>query len=167
LAQDHACHFPSQCWNGAATVDGVNLARDLVNEPPNVLHPEEFARRCEALRQLGAEVEVLDKARLEAIGMRTLLAVNQGSVLEPRVVIMWGPMPNNAWSTSISSNPRRNRVLCSIRIDNDWQRESYRLPDFASNKSRKAGLPFSSHPFPTSSLHETRRRSARARIGIR
>jgi leucyl aminopeptidase len=72
----------------AATVDGVNLARDLVNEPPNVLHPEEFARRCEALRQLGAEVEVLDKARLEAIGMRTLLAVNQGSVREPRVVIM-------------------------------------------------------------------------------
>ncbi len=72
----------------AATVDGVNFARDLVNEPPNVLYPEEFARRCEALRQLGVEVEILDKARLEAIGMRTLLAVNQGSVREPRVVIM-------------------------------------------------------------------------------
>jgi leucyl aminopeptidase len=72
----------------AATVDGVNLARDLVNEPPNVLFPEEFARRCESLRSLGVEVEVLDKLRLEAIGMRTLLAVNQGSVREPRVVIM-------------------------------------------------------------------------------
>ncbi|SEE42832.1 leucyl aminopeptidase [Rhizobiales bacterium GAS188] len=72
----------------AAMVDGVNLARDLVNEPPNVLFPEEFARRCEALRALGVEVEVLDKARLEAIGMRTLLAVNQGSVREPRVVVM-------------------------------------------------------------------------------
>ena len=72
----------------AATVDGVNLARDLVNEPANVLFPEEFARRCEALRQLGVEVEALDKARLEAIGMRTLLAVNQGSIREPRVVIM-------------------------------------------------------------------------------
>jgi leucyl aminopeptidase len=71
-----------------ATVEGVNLARDLVNEPANVLYPEEFARRCETLRQLGVEVEILDKARLEAIGMRTLLAVNQGSVREPRVVIM-------------------------------------------------------------------------------
>jgi leucyl aminopeptidase len=71
-----------------ATADGVALARDLVNEPPNVLYPEEFARRCEALRELGVEVEVLDKARLEAVGMRTLLAVNQGSVREPRVVIM-------------------------------------------------------------------------------
>ncbi|MBV8183409.1 MAG: leucyl aminopeptidase, partial [Hyphomicrobiales bacterium] len=69
-------------------VDSVNLARDLVNEPANVLFPEEFARRCEALRALGVEVEVLDKSRLEAIGMRTLLAVNQGSIREPRVVIM-------------------------------------------------------------------------------
>ena len=81
----------------AATVDGVNLARDLVNEPANVLFPEEFARRCEGLRALGVEVEVLDKARLEAIGMRTLLAVNQGSVREPRVVIMrWNGAPGDS-----------------------------------------------------------------------
>jgi leucyl aminopeptidase len=80
-----------------ATVDGVNLARDLVNEPPNVLFPEEFARRCEGLRSLGVEVEVLDKPRLEAIGMRTLLAVNQGSVREPRVVIMrWNGAPDSS-----------------------------------------------------------------------
>jgi leucyl aminopeptidase len=72
----------------SAIVSGVNLARDLVNEPPNILSPEEFARRCESLRTLGVDVEVLDKARLETIGMRTLLAVNQGSVREPRVVIM-------------------------------------------------------------------------------
>ncbi|MBV9433856.1 MAG: leucyl aminopeptidase [Hyphomicrobiales bacterium] len=81
---------PNGAENGAitATVEGVNFARDLVNEPANVLYPEEFARRCEALRELGVEVEILDKARLEAIGMRTLLAVNQGSIREPRVVIM-------------------------------------------------------------------------------
>jgi leucyl aminopeptidase len=81
---------PNGAENSAITarVEGVNLARDLTNEPANVLYPEEFARRCEALRQLGVEVEILDKARLEAIGMRTLLAVNQGSVREPRVVIM-------------------------------------------------------------------------------
>ncbi|MFI5011661.1 MAG: leucyl aminopeptidase [Hyphomicrobiales bacterium] len=72
----------------SAIVSGVNLARDLTNEPPNVLYPAEFARRCEALRELGVDVEVLDKARLESVGMRTLLAVNQGSAREPRVVIM-------------------------------------------------------------------------------
>ncbi len=79
---------PTALTASAAAADGVTLARDLVNEPPNVLFPEEFARRCEGLAALGVEVEVLDKARLETIGMRTLLAVNQGSVREPRVVIM-------------------------------------------------------------------------------
>jgi leucyl aminopeptidase len=79
-----------------ATAAGVNLARDLVNEPANVLYPEEFARRCEKMRDLGVEVEVLDKAALETIGMRTLLGVNQGSVREPRVVIMrWNGAPGN------------------------------------------------------------------------
>lgn len=41
-------------------VDGVIIARDLVNEPPNVLFPEEFARRAAQLRKLGVKVEVLD-----------------------------------------------------------------------------------------------------------
>jgi leucyl aminopeptidase len=64
------------------------LARDLVNEPPNVLYPEEFARRAEALTKLGVEVEVLDARKLEKIGMRALLGVGQGSRKESRVVIM-------------------------------------------------------------------------------
>lgn len=72
----------------AAVADGVNLARDLVNEPPNVLFPEEFARRAQALEKLGVDVEVLEKKKLEKLGMRALLGVNQGSVREPRVVIM-------------------------------------------------------------------------------
>ncbi len=68
--------------------DSVILARDLVNEPPNVLFPEEFANRASALSKLGVEIEVLDLARLREIGMGALLAVAQGSVREPRVVIM-------------------------------------------------------------------------------
>ncbi|MFO1148684.1 MAG: leucyl aminopeptidase [Alsobacter sp.] len=68
--------------------DGVVLARELVNEPPNVLYPEEFARRAEALTKLGVEVEVLDARKLEKIGMRALLGVGQGSRKESRVVLM-------------------------------------------------------------------------------
>ena len=37
-------------------VDGVIMARDLVNEPPNVLYPEEFARRAEAVAKRSASV---------------------------------------------------------------------------------------------------------------
>ncbi|WP_454915400.1 leucyl aminopeptidase [Xanthobacter sediminis] len=69
--------------------DGVLLARDLVNEPANVLDPPEFARRAqEHLGSVGVEVEVLGDAELHAIGMGALLGVGQGSIKESRVVVM-------------------------------------------------------------------------------
>ena len=71
-----------------AIARGVVLARDLVNEPANMLGPVEFAARCEALRDVGAEVEILDAEQLEDIGMHALLAVAQGSARPARVAIM-------------------------------------------------------------------------------
>ncbi|VIO73537.1 leucyl aminopeptidase [Bradyrhizobium ivorense] len=70
------------------TVDGVNLARELVNEPPNVLYPEEFARRASQLRKLGVSVEVLDVKAMTKLGMGALLGVAQGSARPGRTVIM-------------------------------------------------------------------------------
>ena len=72
----------------AAVADGVLLARDLVNEPANVLYPEEFARRTTSLKKLGVAVEVLDVAAMKKLGMNTLLGVGQGSAHESRCVIM-------------------------------------------------------------------------------
>jgi leucyl aminopeptidase len=72
----------------AAVANGVVLARDLVNEPANVLYPEEFARRAEGLKRLGVVVEVLDIAAMKKLGMNALLGVGQGSVRESRLVIM-------------------------------------------------------------------------------
>jgi len=69
-------------------VDGVIMARDLVNEPPNVLYPEEFARRATQLRKLGVTVEVLDVKAMQKFGMGALLGVAQGSVRPGRTVIM-------------------------------------------------------------------------------
>jgi leucyl aminopeptidase len=71
-----------------AAADGVDLARELVNEPPNVLNPVEFAQRATELSGLGVEVEILDEARLTKIGMRALLAVGQGSTNRSRVAVM-------------------------------------------------------------------------------
>ncbi len=70
------------------TADGVVLARDLINEPANVLYPEEFARRATALKKLGVAVEVLDEAAMKKLGMNALLAVGQGSEHDSRMVIM-------------------------------------------------------------------------------
>ncbi len=67
---------------------GVVWARDLINEPANVLYPEEFARRTGALRKLGVTVEVLDERAMKRLGMFSLLGVGQGSVRDSRVVIM-------------------------------------------------------------------------------
>jgi leucyl aminopeptidase len=68
--------------------EGVRIARDLVNEPPNVLGPEEFAKRAEELTKLGVEVEILDEKAMRKLGMRALLAVGQGSERESRMVVM-------------------------------------------------------------------------------
>jgi leucyl aminopeptidase len=68
--------------------DGALLARDLVNEPPNILYPAEFARRASALRKLGVAVEILDPNAMKRLGMRALLGVAQGSAHECRLVVM-------------------------------------------------------------------------------
>jgi leucyl aminopeptidase len=69
-------------------VDGVNMARELVNEPPNVLYPEEFARRAAQLRKLGVDVQILDVNAMKKLGMGALLGVAQGSARPGRTVIM-------------------------------------------------------------------------------
>jgi leucyl aminopeptidase len=71
-----------------ASAEGVVLARDLINEPANVLYPGEFARRASALSRLGVTVEVLDVPAMKKLGMGALLGVGQGSAHESRLVIM-------------------------------------------------------------------------------
>jgi leucyl aminopeptidase len=71
-----------------AVANGVDFARDLVNEPANVLFPEEFADRALTLKKLGVAVEVLDVAAMQKLGMNALLGVARGSEHEPRFVIM-------------------------------------------------------------------------------
>jgi leucyl aminopeptidase len=68
--------------------DGVIMARDLINEPANVLYPEEFARRAGALKKVGVAIDVLDVPAMKRLGMNALLGVGQGSRKDSRVVIM-------------------------------------------------------------------------------
>ena len=70
-----------------ALADGVNLARELVIEPPNVLYPEAFADRARKLEKLGVEIDILGEKELKKLGFGALLGVSQGSARPPRVVI--------------------------------------------------------------------------------
>jgi leucyl aminopeptidase len=87
-----ACANPTgveKTWTRATGIaDGVILARDLVNEPANILYPGEFARRAAALRKLDVQVEVLDMPAIRKLGMGALIGVGQGSAHEPKVVVM-------------------------------------------------------------------------------
>ncbi len=71
-----------------AVADGVNLARELVNLPPNVLGPVEFADKAKELTKLGVEVEILTEKDMKKLGMGALLGVAQGSVKPPRIAVM-------------------------------------------------------------------------------
>jgi leucyl aminopeptidase len=72
----------------SAIAGGVFLARDVVNEPPNVLSPAEFADRAKKLSAAGVKVQVLGVAEMKKLGMGALLGVGQGSVRESQLVVM-------------------------------------------------------------------------------
>jgi leucyl aminopeptidase len=80
-----------------AVADGVFLTRELVSEPPNILHPVEFAERCRGLERLGIEVEVMGLKELKRLGFGAMIGVAQGSQHEPRLVVMqWKGAPRGA-----------------------------------------------------------------------
>jgi leucyl aminopeptidase len=69
--------------------EGVSLTRELVSEPPNIIYPETFVERAQAaLSGLGLDVEVLDGKAMKKLGMGALLGVAQGSIREPRLLVM-------------------------------------------------------------------------------
>jgi leucyl aminopeptidase len=60
-------------------VEGINFTKDLVSEPGNILHPDEYVRRIKKLSSIGLKVTIFDKKKLKQIGMNALLGVGQGS----------------------------------------------------------------------------------------
>jgi leucyl aminopeptidase len=79
----------SQIRAGEIVGESVNLARHMVNQPPNLMYPQTFAHRAnEVANDAGFSVEVWDKDRLEQERCGALLAVARGSIREPRLLIL-------------------------------------------------------------------------------
>jgi leucyl aminopeptidase len=73
----------------AALLAGLDLTRNLVTEPANIVYPETFVERVRAsLDGSGVEIEVLDEKAMARLGMGALLGVAQGSVRPPRLLVM-------------------------------------------------------------------------------
>ncbi|MEP6983376.1 MAG: leucyl aminopeptidase [Sphingomicrobium sp.] len=76
-----------QRW--APVVEGVSLTRELVTEPANIIYPQTFVERVRAsVEGGGLDLEVLDRAAMEKLGMGALLGVAQGSIREARLLIL-------------------------------------------------------------------------------
>jgi leucyl aminopeptidase len=73
----------------AALLAGLDLTRNLVTEPANIVYPETFVERVRAsLDGSGVEIETLDEKAMAKLGMGALLGVAQGSVRPPRLLVM-------------------------------------------------------------------------------
>ncbi len=74
---------------GKIYADAVNEARTLINLPPNLLTASDLADYATELANIyGLEVEILNKAQMEELGMGGILSVNKGSVEEPRLITL-------------------------------------------------------------------------------
>ena len=67
---------------------GVNFARDLVSEPPNVLFPKEYVNRLLKLKKIGIKVTVYNESKMKKLGMNSLLGVGEGSSKESFLVTL-------------------------------------------------------------------------------
>ena len=80
-----------------AIEEGAFFARDLVSEPGNILHPDEYAKRLNLLKKIGLGINIYDEKKLEKLGMNTLLGVGQGSIRGSYLVTMeWKGLKNNS-----------------------------------------------------------------------
>ncbi len=74
---------------GKILAEATNFARNLVNEPPNVLTPSELANRASSMaKQVGLECEIFDKTKITELGMGGLLGVSQGSAEPPQFIVL-------------------------------------------------------------------------------
>jgi len=76
--------------DGTAIANGIDLAKDLANTPPNICHPTYLAGRAKELarRHRSLKVTVLEEAQMRRLGMHSLLAVARGSHQPPKFIIL-------------------------------------------------------------------------------
>jgi leucyl aminopeptidase len=80
-----------------ALEEGAFYARDLVSEPGNILHPDEYAKRLYSLKKDGLKVNIYDEKKLKKLGMNALLGVGMGSIRGSYLVTMeWNGAKNNS-----------------------------------------------------------------------
>ena len=75
--------------DGKVLAEATNLCRDMANEPANYMTPTQLSEvALEVARDVGLQIEVLDRSRMAALGMGALLGVAQGSEEPPKLIVL-------------------------------------------------------------------------------
>ncbi len=76
-------------YRGEVIGESMNFTRDLANEPPNILHPTEMAKRAQAMaKEVGLKCEILDEAKMTRMGMGSLMSVSLGSAQAAKMIVL-------------------------------------------------------------------------------
>jgi leucyl aminopeptidase len=69
--------------------ESMNFTRDLANEPPNILHPTEMARRAQVMaKEVDLKCEILDEDKMTKLGMGSLMSVSIGSEQPAKLIVL-------------------------------------------------------------------------------
>ena len=80
-----------------ALEEGTFYTRNLVSEPGNILHPDEYAKRLHSLKKNGLKINIYDDKKLKKLGLNALLGVGQGSIRGSYLVtIEWKGLKNDS-----------------------------------------------------------------------
>jgi leucyl aminopeptidase len=77
------------CRRGTISGKAVNLARDMINEPANIMYPARMAETASQLAEINnLEIDIIDRERMKELGMGGILGVSQGSQQPPKFIVL-------------------------------------------------------------------------------
>ncbi|HRX77015.1 MAG TPA: leucyl aminopeptidase, partial [Candidatus Cloacimonadota bacterium] len=97
-------HLNRGILEGRIYAEATNTARDLVNEPPNVINPETLAEAAKkAALQYGFSIDIHSMDKIRRLKMDAFLSVGKGSRTDPRLILM-----------RYNGNPDNKHQLCAL-----------------------------------------------------
>ena len=122
-AQDTMPALEAAVERGRVLGESCNLARELCNEPANVLTPSVFAERGAAIgREAGLHVEVLDEEEIARLQMGLLLGVARGSAEPPRVLVLRHSAPGAGPGTGARAGRQGHHLRHRRHLDQAGRR---------------------------------------------
>ncbi|ARU63103.1 leucyl aminopeptidase [Tumebacillus avium] len=115
---------------GRIYAEGTNYARDLINEPANILTPTRLAELAtDVAVQTGMGISVLEEAEMRELGMNALLSIGQGSDEESKLIVM-----------SYHGNPDSEEILGLVGKGVTFDTGGYSLKPMAGMENMKTDM---------------------------